>query len=168
MMRDMKSAPWPWKLPSVTAVLATASDLTTATAAIDAGADLIDLWAADEETVRQVQKNYPDIPAIARSGQAALTRDPAAAKRTGALVVGENLVEAAPDQAAALIEAGAQVIVRADDLAGPHAAAAVAAIATWLGAVAVSTAHVAAARRAVDMTGSIRGTRPVPAGYVRS
>jgi hypothetical protein len=81
---------------------------------------------------------------------------------------GGLLVEAPPDQAAGLITAGWQVVVCADELPGPHAAAAVAAIATWLGAVAVRTSHVTAARRAVDMTETIRGTRPIPAGYVRS
>jgi hypothetical protein len=181
----MKSAPWLRKLPSVTAVLATAADLASAIAAIEAGADLVDLWAASDDTARQVRDRYPDVPACARADGAALTRDADAARRGGALLVcadaaeaviaeatgiprGGLLVEASPAQAAGLAGAGWQVIVDADELPGPHAAAAVAAIATWLGAAAVRSSHVTAARRAVDMTGSIRGTRPVPAGYVRS
>jgi hypothetical protein len=45
--------------------------------------------------------------------------------------------------------------------AAPVAAVvAAAAILTWLGAPAVRTRHVVAVRRAIDMTGSIAGTRP--------
>jgi hypothetical protein len=178
----MKSARWARKLPSVTAVLAAAGDLPAASTAIGDGADLIDLWAASDKMAQQVRDRYPDVPACARADWAELTRDPSAARPGGALLVcgdadqagetgierGGLLVEAPPDQAAGLIAAGWQVIVCADALPGPHAAAAVAAIATWLGAVAVRTSHVTAARRAVDMTATIRGTRPVPAGYVRS
>ncbi|HEY1915815.1 MAG TPA: hypothetical protein VGH27_09590 [Streptosporangiaceae bacterium] len=178
----MKSARWVRKLPSGTAVLAAAGDLPAAAEAIGDGADLIDLWAASDETAQQVRDRYPDVPACARTDWAELTRDPAAAQRAGALLVcadpgqaaatgierGGLLVEALPDQAAGLVAAGWQVVVCADELPGPHAAAAVAAIATWLGAVAVRTSHVTAARRAVDMTETIRGTRPIPAGYVRS
>jgi hypothetical protein len=187
----MKSAPWLRKLPSVTAVLAAADDLPAAGAAVSAGADLIDLWTASDETARRFRDRYPDVPACARTGWAALTRDPGAAEHGGIPLVcadetaaaraqaagiarGALLVEAPPDQTARLISAGWRVIVCADapddggELAGPHGAAAVAAIATWLGAAAVRTSQVAAVRRAVDMTGTIRGTRPIPAGYVRS
>lgn len=46
--------------------------------------------------------------------------------------------------------------------------AATAALAAWLGATAVRTAQVTAARRAIDMTASIRGIRPLPGGYGRT
>lgn len=48
----------------------------------------------------------------------------------------------------------------------PAAAAAVTAISTWLGAPAVRTRHVRAARRAIDMTAAIAGVR-APALTVR-
>jgi hypothetical protein len=77
------------------------------------------------------------------------------------------MVQSAPGQAAALIAAGWQVIVDSTGLPDRHAATAVAAIAAWLGAAGVSTRHPAQASRAIAMTESIRGTRPIPPGYVR-
>ena len=179
-------------------------DLAAASAAIDAGADLIDLWTASDETAQQVAARHPDLPICARIPGAALAKTALAktaqaktaqakaaqakaaqAKTARALLICPNiaeaeqaesrglprselLVETPPDQAPGLIKAGWQVIVDADHTPGPHAAAAAAAIATWLGAVAVRTSHVTAVRQAVDMTATIRGTRPIPAGYVRS
>jgi hypothetical protein len=176
--------------PGGTAVLAAASDLAGAAAAIGSGAELIDLWQASAGTADAVAARYPGVPACARAPWAALTRDPAAALRTGAALIcagtggtggaeravaagvdrGLVLIEAPPGQAGGLLAAGWAVIVTADDQAGPHAAAAVAAIACWLGAAAVRTGHVTAARRAIDMTravsgaGPATGARPAPGG----
>ncbi|MDR0344212.1 MAG: hypothetical protein LBI49_14105 [Nocardiopsaceae bacterium] len=44
--------------------------------------------------------------------------------------------------------------------AGPAAAVAVAAVSAWRGAPAVRTRHMAAVRRALDMTAAIRGDQP--------
>jgi len=180
--------------PAGTVVLATASELSAAVAAICAGAGLIDLWNASQETAAAVRARYPGVLACARADWADLVRDRAIALRTGAILICGDptdaaraevsgisrdaiLVEAPPALAAGLMAAGWQVVVDADELAGPHAAAemagphaaaAVGAIACWLGAAAVRTSHVAAVRRAIDMTASIRGTRPLPDDcYVR-
>jgi hypothetical protein len=50
--------------------------------------------------------------------------------------------------------------------ASPAAVVATAALFTWLGAAAIRTRHVRPARRAIDMTASIAGTRP-PALTIR-
>jgi hypothetical protein len=159
-----------------TAVLAAAADVAQAVAAVGGGADLIDLWQASEDTADAVAARFPDVPVCARAPWAALTRDPAAALHTGALLIcagtaaaeqakaagigrGQLLIEAPPPQAGELLAAGWAVLVTADDQAGPHAAAAVAAIACWLGAAAVRTGHVTAARRAIDMTRAIRSSQ---------
>lgn len=171
-------------LPGGTVVAASAVDLTAAATAIAGGAGLIDLWHADPQTVAEVGRRYPDVLACAPVSWAALVRDRATARRTGAILIcadpaaaaeaeasgigrGRILVEAPPVRAAGLIAAGWAVIVRADEVAGPHAAAALAALACWLGAAAVRSHYVPAARRAIDMAGSIRGTRPIPDGRGR-
>jgi hypothetical protein len=191
----VKSHAWEQILTAGTAVLAAAADMPQAVAAIGSGAQLIDLWQAGDGTADAVRERYPGIPLCARADWAALTRDPAAAPRTGALLIcagsaaaehaagagnageagnarharaggvacGRILVETPPDRAAGLLAAGWAVIVTADDRAGPHAAAAVGAIACWLGAAAVRTGHVAAVRRAIAMTTAIKagaGWRP--------
>jgi hypothetical protein len=173
-------------LPPGTAVLAVAAGLPAAAAAIAAGATLIDLWEAGPRTVAAFQAAYPGVPACARADWAALVRDRTLALRTGAVLIcgnaveaeqaeaagigqGSVLVEAPPAGVAGLLAAGWQVIVEADGAGtvDPQAAAATGAIACWLGATAVRTEHVTAVRRAIDMTASIRGTRPVPRGYGR-
>jgi hypothetical protein len=181
----VESHPCPQIRPAGTAVLAAAGDVAEAVTAIGSGADLVDLWAAGDGTAAAVAARYPAVAVCARAQGAALTRDPAAAVRTGAMLIcagtagaeqaaragvhrGRMLIEAPPGRAAGLLAAGWAVIVTADDQAGPHAAAATAAIACWLGAAAVRTGHVAAARRAIDMTRAIgtrpTGARPAPGG----
>jgi dihydropteroate synthase len=188
----VKSHGWAGIRPAGTVVLATAGEFRSAQAVISAGAGLIDLWDADTQTLAAFQAQYPDVPACAQAEWAALVHDRATALHTGAALICHDLdearqaaasgigrdgllVEAPPAQAAELIAAGWQVIVGADEPSGQRAAgrgevtaAAVAAVACWLGAAAVRTRHVTAARRAIDMTASIRGTRPIPGGYVRS
>jgi hypothetical protein len=164
-------------------VFAVAPVLPAAAAAIAAGAGLIDLWDADAQTVAAYRAGHPDVPACARADWAGLARDQALALRTGAILIcagvteaeraqaaglGRHrlLVEAPPSAVTGLLAAGWPVIVAADD-ADAQAAAAAGAMACWLGAAAVKTRHVTAVRRAIDMTASIRGTRPVPRGYGR-
>jgi len=160
-----------------TAVAAAAATLPAAAAAVAQGADLIDLTGADQQTMTEVRTRYPGVLACAPADWADLVRDPATALRTGAVLVCSDpaaaaeaeangigraaiLVEAA--RAAGLIGAGWRVLVDAGQAAGPPAAAAVAALSAWLGAAAVRSPHVLAVRRAVDMTGAISGTRPIP------
>jgi hypothetical protein len=159
-----------------TGVLAVAGGLPEATAAIAEGAGLIDLWRAGPRTLAAVRARHPGAAICAPADWAGLVRDPATARRTGAVLIcagpaeaaraaasgiarGRLLVEAPPGEAAGLMAAGWRVVVTTDEEAGPHAAAAVGAIACWLGAAAVRTRHVAAVRRAIDMTEAIKGTR---------
>jgi hypothetical protein len=174
------------RLPSGTAVFAVADGLPAAAAAVAAGAGLIDLWDAGPQAVAAARDGDLGVPVCARADWAALVRDRTLALRTGAMLIcgdateagqaeaagvarGRLLVEAPPAVAAGLLAAGWPVIVQADGTGtgDPQAAAAAGAIACWLGATAVRTRHVSAVRRAIDMTASIRGTRPVPHGYGR-
>jgi len=114
----------------------------------------------------------------------------AASAQTVGLPRERLLVEVPPALATGLLAGGWRVIVRADGPPGPPGpvvtgaeqdgaesdgagtavagVAATAALAAWLGATAVRTGQVTAARRAIDMTASIRGIRPLPGGYGRS
>ena len=168
-------------LPDGTAVAAAATTVPAARAAVAAGAVLLDLTGAARPVMTEVRNRYPGILICAPADWADLVRDPATARRTGAIMVCADpaaaeagrigrraiLVEAGPAQAAGLIAAGWRVLVDAGQVAGPHAAAAVAALSAWLGAAAVRSEHVAAARRAIDMAGAIRAGRPVPRGCAR-
>ncbi len=124
-----------------------------------------------------------DQQAAVRSGALLLCRDTAAAAAAAAagLPPGQLIVAAPPEAVAGLTASGWAVLVDADravanhgtdaDGAPPHdaetaAVVAVAALSSWLGAAIVVSRHVQAVRRALDMTASIRGTRP-PARAVR-
>jgi len=164
-----------------TVVAAAATTVAAARAAVAAGAVLIDLTGASPQVMTEVRDRCPGILTCAPADWADLVRDPAAARRTGAILVCADpdaaaaaeaggigrrhiLVEAAPGHAAGLIAAGWRVLVDAGQVADPHAAAAVAALSAWLGAAAVRSDHVAAVRRAIDMAGAIRGVDPSPRG----
>ena len=107
-----------------------------------------------------------------RTGRRLICRDLAEAARAEARGIDRRalLIEAAPGQAAGLIAAGWPVLVDADAAGGGAAGAAAAgALCAWLGAAAVRTRYETAVRRAIDMTESIKGTRPLPGGgYGRS
>ena len=181
-------------LPDGTAVATAATTVQAAQAAVAAGAVLIDLTGAKQPVMTEVRDRYPGILICAPADWADLVRDPATARRTGAILVCADpaaaaaaeaggigrdgiLIEAAPPRAAGLIADGWRVLVDADQVpgghaaasqaAGPHAAAAVAALSAWLGAAAVRSQHVAAVRRAIDMAGAISRTGPIPGGCVR-
>jgi hypothetical protein len=166
-------------LPDHTAVAAVATTVAAARAAIAAGAVLVDLTGADRPVIAEVRERYPDILICAPADWADLVRDPAAARRTGAILVCADsaaaaaaeaggisrrgiLIEATPARAAGLMAAGWQVLVDAGQVTDPHAAAAVAALSAWLGATAVRSEYVAAVRRAIGMAGAIRAGRPIP------
>jgi len=171
--------------PSGTLILAVAGDLAAALAAIADGAALIDVWDAGPQVGDQVRAHHPAGAICAPADWAGLVRDRATAERTGAVLLGRGLAEAAaaqaggigrdrllveapPGQVTGLLAAGWPVVVTPDEAAGPHAAAAAGAMACWLGAAAVRTGYVRAVRRAIDMTTAIRGTRPRPDGCARS
>lgn len=172
------------KFPDGTAAAAAATTVPAARAAVAAGAVLIDLTGAGQPVMTEVRDRYPGILLCAPADWADLVRDPATARRTGAILVCPDpaaaeaaeaggmgrrdiLIEAAPARAAGLITAGWRVLVDAGQLAGPHAAAAVAALSAWLGAAAVRSDQVAAVRRAIDMAGAISRTSPIPGGCAR-
>ena len=179
MVQRVKSSAPGRRLPDGTSVAAVATTVPAARMAVAAGAVLIDLTGAGRPAMTEVRDRYPGILICAPADWADLVRDPATARRTGAVLVCADpdaaaaaeaggigraslLVEAPPVRAAELIAAGWRVLVDAGQVAGPHAAAAVAAVSAWLGAAAVRTRYVAAARRAVDMADSIRGSGPTP------
>jgi hypothetical protein len=166
-------------LPDGTAVAAAATTVPAARAAVAAGAVMVDLTGARRPVMAEVRDRYPGILICAPADWADLVRDPAAARRTGAILVCADsaaaaaaeaggisrrgiLIEATPARAAGLMAAGWQVLVDAGQVTDPHAAAAVAALSAWLGATAVRSEYVAAVRRAIDMAGAIRAGRPIP------
>jgi hypothetical protein len=149
-----------------------------ADAAADAGASLVDLGPVSADVVAAVRARQPGIfvcAAGAGAETADATWDPAVAARTGAGLLcrsaeaarasgtgrGCVLIAAGPAQVAPLAADGWAVLVDADG-AGPDdvPALAVAAVSAWAGARVVRTRKVAAARQAIDMVESIRGTRP--------
>jgi hypothetical protein len=157
-----------------TLVLATVDDLPTALTAIAEGAGLLDLWEAGQATAEAVRDRHPGAATCAPADWAGLVRDRATAQRTGAVLICAGLaeavaaeasgigrdrllVEAPPALVTGLLSAGWRVVVSTDEEAGPNATAAVSAMACWLGATAVRTRYVTAARRAIDMTSAIKG-----------
>jgi dihydropteroate synthase len=110
--------------------------------ALAEGADLLDVTHCPPETAAAIGARYPD--AVWPGTPAG--PDPAAAP--------------GPPSPAALVDADLVAAGVAGGDAPVAAVAAVAAISTWLGAAAVRTRHVRAARRAIDMTSSIAGHRP--------
>jgi hypothetical protein len=159
--------------PPGTVILTAAGDLTAALAAAAAGAALIDVWDAGGQVADAIRARHPAAATCARADWAGLTRDLATARRTGAVLIcaglagataageadlGQDrvLVEAGPAEATGLLADGWPVLVATDDAAGPHEAAAAGAMACWLGAAAIRTSHVTAARRAIEMTAAIK------------
>ncbi len=223
-----------------TLLIAAAADLAAASAAVTAGADVVDLGAMPPARVARFRRGHPEVPICTDTGltdtgltdtgltdtgpgdtgPGDIVRDRRAALAAGAslLCPGRDvassaglpperlLVQASVADLPELVAAGWAVLVDADQAAGAcaesgtnagsrrrHAAGppatgtagpvdgstaagtgtaaiadilAVAAVSGWLGAAAVRTSHVAAVRRALDMTASIAGVRP-PAAAVR-
>jgi hypothetical protein len=192
-----------------TSLVAVAGSLGEASAAVAAGADLIDLGAATAEMITSFRLRHPGIPVCAASGPADVVRDATAARLTGALLLcddadaalktgipaGQVLVDVLPAVVPDISQAGLAALVDVDRAAGSaarhHAAdrdqadgghagrepadfglaavagiVALAALSSWLGARAVRTSHPVEVRHALDMTASVRGTRP-PARTVR-
>ena len=104
-----------------------------------------------------------DADLAACSGAGMICRDPAAAAaavRRG-IAPEQILVRVAPARIESAAESGWATLVDVDAVGGSLAGVeAVAAVCGWLGASVVRTRHVAEVRRALDMTETIRGTRP--------
>jgi hypothetical protein len=177
------------------ALVAIAPSLEQASAAIAAGADIVDLLAASERDVTAFAAAHPGVPFCADDDRAMLVRqraagtglariaggagrsaarplvcceDAASAKATG-LPPERLVVVTTPAGLLAALRTGYSVLVDIDvdaAEAGPESSAAAAALSAWLGAAMVRTCHPGAVRQALDMTASIRGTRP-PARAVR-
>ncbi len=202
------------RLPAATALMAVAGSLAEASAAVAAGADLIDLGAATPETIAAFRSRHPGIAICAAGRQADVVRDAAVARVTGAILLGSDadaaldsgippdqiLVDVLPATVPEVSQGGLAALVdvdRAARLAAQHHAAdrdpdeldpadsghtgresagfglmpvaeivALAALSSWLGASVVRTSYPAQVRHALDMTASVRGTRP-PARTVR-
>ena len=75
------------QLPPGTALMAVAGSLAEASAAVAAGADLIDLGAATAEMIIAFRSRHPGIPVCAAGGPADIVRDAAVAQVTGALLL---------------------------------------------------------------------------------
>jgi len=178
------------RLPAGTMLLAVADSLDQAAAALAEGADLIDLRGAAVHAVAEFRRTFPGVLVCCDAGEADLVRhsqsalaagalllcaDPAAARASG-LPADRLVVEVGPGAVPAAAAAGWAALVdtdRAAQLADPEQTGpvvagivAIAALSCWLGAAVVATRHVRPVRRALDMTASIRGTRP-PARAVR-
>jgi hypothetical protein len=110
--------------------------------ALAGGADLLDLTHCPPKAAAAVRARYPD---------AVWPGAPAGPDRTA---------EPGPPGPGALVDADLTAAAGRGGDAPLAAVVAVAAVSTWLGAAAVRTRHVRAARRAIDMTASIAGRRP--------
>jgi dihydropteroate synthase len=202
------------RLPPPTALMAVAAGLAEASAAVAAGANLIDLGAATPATITAFRSRHPGIPICAAGSPADVVRDAAVARVTGAMLLcgdadaaldsgippDQVLVDALPVTVPEVCQKGLAALVdvdRAARLAARHNAAdrdlaeldqadcghtgrepagfglrpvaeivSLAALSSWLGASVVRTSYPAHVRQALDMTASVRGTRP-PARAVR-
>jgi len=156
------------------------SVLTTeqAAGAARAGAQLVDA-GSDQSLVDAIRQAGIDVlicgpgadlsrdaGTVLRAGGRVLCDGLAAAEQSG-LPPERILVQVGPGEVEATARAGWQTLVDVDADPGDVAhAGAAAAVCLWLGASVISTRHVTAVRRCLDMTESIRGTR-VPAWAVR-
>jgi hypothetical protein len=169
------------------ALLAVAADLDSASAAVSAGADLIDLGDAPASDVTAFLAMHPGVPFCAQDDRAALSRpmppaaEVASTATTGAALLCADLATAMRSRLPrdrlvvqttlpgllAVTQAGYQALVQLDpDPADEIASVAAAALSCWLGAAMVRTRHTRRVRRALDMTASIQGLRP-PSRTVR-
>jgi dihydropteroate synthase len=126
--------------PPGTALIAVASRLADASAAVQAGADLIDLAAAPAEVITAFRARHPGILVCADGPHADVVRDAAVARSAGALLICEDartaqlcgmpadrvLVDVLPAMLPAVVQAGLAALVDADRAAGLAAACATA------------------------------------------
>ncbi len=164
-----------------TSLLAVVHSLAEAAAAVEAGAALVESGSFEPAAIAAFRASHPGIGICADAEQADITRDPALALRSGAVLAcagltaagraglpaSRLLVEAEPASIAGVRAAGYATLVDLRDESGTDAGLlALAAICGWLGATVVRTWHPLQVRRGLDMAESIRGVRP-PARTVR-
>ena len=162
------------------ALMAVATSLDTASAAVAAGADIIDFTDAPAPDIAAFLTVSPGVPfcaagddraaltrhaAAARSGGARLICRDLAAARTSGLPAHQLIVHTVPDGIGGVTRAGYAALIDADQC-GLTGCVAVAALSSWLGATLIRTRHPLPVRRALDMTATIAGSRP-PARTVR-
>ena len=162
------------------ALIAVAASLGAATAAVLAGADIVDLGDPPGLDIAAFLTANPGVPfCAAGDDRAVLTRQAAEARIGGPRLICRDLaaaqarglppdqlvVQAPPAGIDAVTRAGYAALVDADQ-AGQTGCVAVAALSSWLGAALIRTSHPLQARRAIDMTAIIAGIRP-PARTVR-
>ncbi len=136
-----------------TQLVAAAGTVAEADQAIAAGADLIDASGLTDQDVAALAARHPGLR-LWHGSPAAVDAD--LATGTGPVTGTGPATDGRP----------APGTTNAGRAASPAAVVATAAVLTWLGAPAIRTRHVLAVRRAIDMTGSIAGTRP-PACTIR-
>ncbi len=120
------------RLPRATALMAVAGGLAGASAAVAAGADLIDLEAATPETITAFRSRHPGIPICAAGRPADIVRDAAVARVTGAILLcgdadaaldngiplGQVLVDVLPAAVPGISQGGLAALVDVDRAAG--------------------------------------------------
>ena len=172
-----------WGDSAAVAIMAPVFAVAEAVAYAAAGARLVDAGTA-EALIPAIRRSAADVlicgyaegadlvldaDLAAWSGAGLICRDPtaaAAAVRRG-IAPERILVRVTPAQIESAAESGWATLVDVDDFGGSLAGVeAVAAVCGWLGASVVRTRHVTEVRRALDMTETIRGTRP-PAWTIR-
>jgi dihydropteroate synthase len=114
--------------PAPTALLAVADNMSEATAALRAGADLVDLGGAQRPAVAEFRARHPGVGVCAPDQAADLVRPPASAIATGALLICADpgaarasalpaarvIVEVMPDGVTAVLQAGWAALVDVD------------------------------------------------------
>ncbi len=172
-----------WGDSAAVAIMAPVFAVAEAVAYAAAGARVVDVGTA-EALIPAIRRSAADVlicgyaegadlvldaDLAAWSGAGLLCRDPTAAAAAAARGIAPEriLVRVTPAQIESAAESGWATLVDVDDFGGSLAGVeAVAAVCGWLGANVVRTRHVAEVRRALDMTETIRGTRP-PAWTIR-
>jgi len=172
-----------WGDSAAVAIMAPVSAVAEAVAGAAAGARLVDVGTA-EALIPAIRRATADVlicgyaegadlvldaDLAAWSGAGLICPDPAAAAAAGRRGIAPEriLVRVTPAQIESAADSGWATLVDVDADAGSLAGVeAVAAVCAWLGVSVVRTRHVAEVRRALDMTETIRGTRP-PAWTVR-
>ena len=132
MLGRMVMSAGPVRLPPTTALMAVADGLAEASAAVAAGADLIDLEAATPQTIAAFRSRHPGIPICVAGRPADVVRDAAVARVTGAILLcgdadaaldhgiplGQVLVDVLPAAVPDISQRGLAALVDVDRAAG--------------------------------------------------
>jgi hypothetical protein len=91
MLWHMVEHPAGWQLPAWSALIAVASDAGTAAAAVQSGADVIDLSDAPQAQITAFRTAHPAVPYCANQGSADIVTDQRTAAATGAWLICPDL-----------------------------------------------------------------------------